>query len=305
MKLGRALILAVISCAALACIAQSSGSPRSTTDRDADPYWHDWKQELGEGPIQDNSLMVEEAYNQEYGVVQHISNFTRLWQSKDWVYSFTQEWPVDFAPKNQLSYTVIGMHSGDYPGSAVGMGDTALNYRYQLVGGSESKIAVAPRISLLLPTGNSLYGRGVGGAGVQTNWALSWVVDRRFTAHFNAGATLAPTAKDSDGYSARTYAYSLGHSVVWTAAPRFNAFLETTFYRGESITAPGKTQWGNQLLLNPGIRWAYNFSNGLQIVPGIGVPVGVGPSAGEVGVFGYLSLEHPYRKIPRKAESAK
>jgi len=53
-------------------------------------------------------------------------------------------------------------------------------------------------------------------------------------------------------------------------------------------------------LLSPGIRWAHNFKNGLQIVPGIGVPLGVGPSAGEKAVFLYLSFEHPFRKLPKK-----
>jgi hypothetical protein len=32
--------------------------------------------------IQDNSFLVEEAYNQEFGVVQHISNFVYLADSK-------------------------------------------------------------------------------------------------------------------------------------------------------------------------------------------------------------------------------
>jgi hypothetical protein len=34
------------------------------------------------GPIQDNSFLAEEAYNQEPGVVQHIQTFTHLWNSK-------------------------------------------------------------------------------------------------------------------------------------------------------------------------------------------------------------------------------
>ena len=38
-------------------------------------------------PIQDNSFLVEEAYNQERGVVQHISTFSRMWNSKDWSYT--------------------------------------------------------------------------------------------------------------------------------------------------------------------------------------------------------------------------
>src|SRR3954452_13005280 len=43
--------------------------------------------------IQDNSFLVEEAYNQEFGVVQHISNFVYLADSKDWAYTFTQNGP--------------------------------------------------------------------------------------------------------------------------------------------------------------------------------------------------------------------
>src|SRR3970040_1411458 len=45
--------------------------------------------------IEDNSYLIEEAYNQEEGVVQHISNglYFRKPQ-RDFVYSFTQEWPL-------------------------------------------------------------------------------------------------------------------------------------------------------------------------------------------------------------------
>ena len=32
--------------------------------------------------IQDNSFLVEEAYNQNFGVVQHISSFTRSFEAK-------------------------------------------------------------------------------------------------------------------------------------------------------------------------------------------------------------------------------
>ena len=48
----------------------------------------------GSAPIQDNSFLVEEAYNQEDGVVQHISSFERLTNSHDWVYTQTDEWPL-------------------------------------------------------------------------------------------------------------------------------------------------------------------------------------------------------------------
>jgi hypothetical protein len=294
--LGKTLAVILLFHVATAAWAQEA-NPGCPSD---DPYHHDWKTELFESGIQDNSFLIEESYNQDYGVVQHINNFQRLWQSKSWAYSFTQEWPVDPAPKNQLSYTVIATHSGDFPGSGAGAGDIALNYRYQLVGNGDTRIAVAPRVSLLVPSGDSRFGRGAGGVGVQTNWAMSVVLNKQFTTHLNAGATITPRAQDELGNSAAAYAYNLGHSLVWTMHPRFNAFVETVFNRGESVIGPRQTLWDSQVLVNPGIRWAYNFSSGLQIVPGISVPVGVGPSSGEKGVFFYLSFEHPYRKIPRK-----
>jgi hypothetical protein len=271
--------------------------PKTEDDR----YHHDWKKELEESGIQDNSFLIEEAYNQEYGIVQHISNFTYLAQSKSWVYSFTQEWPVDPAPKNQLSYTLLAVHA-PVIGSGIGFGDVALNYRYQLVGNGDARVAVTPRFSVLFPSGDSLHGRGAGGVGFQTNWAMSVVFNKKLTTHWNVGATVVPTGKDTSGDQAQTYAYNLGHSFVWTARPRFNALLETVFVRAESVSSQVHTEWANQLLLNPGIRWAYNFSSGLQIVPGISMPIGVGPSSGERGVFFYLSFEHPYRKIPRKMD---
>src|SRR5437868_14347808 len=109
--------------------------------------------------IQDNSFLVEEAYNQEFGVVQHIQNFQRYWNSKDWIYTFTQEWPVDRSPRHQLSYTLAALHAGDQPASGAGFGDVILNYRYQLLGNGEAKVAFAPRFSVLLSTGDYRFER--------------------------------------------------------------------------------------------------------------------------------------------------
>ena len=43
--------------------------------------------------IEDNSFLIEEAYNQEAGVVQHINTMFYDWKHDTWSYSFTQEWP--------------------------------------------------------------------------------------------------------------------------------------------------------------------------------------------------------------------
>ncbi len=244
--------------------------------------------------IQDNSFLIEEAYNQEEGVVQHISAFTRLWESKSWAYTFTQEWPVNPRPRHQLSYTILALDPGDSTGA--GIGDVALNYRYQLVGSGSSKVAFAPRLSLLLPTGDSRRSRGFGGPGVQINLPLSVVVNKKLVTHWNAGTTIVPTTRNPAGNRAATYSYNLGQSFIWQIGPRFNGMLETVWVGSETVVAPGQTTRQNTLLLNPGIRWAHNFKSGLQIVPGISVPIGVGPSRGEKGIFLYLSFEHPFGK---------
>ncbi len=251
-------------------------------------------------PIQDNSFLVEEAYNQNFGVVQHISSFTRFWNSKDWAYTFTQEWPVPGDERHQLSYTLAAQHAGAFPGSGAGIGDVLLNYRYQLVGDGNARVAFAPRCSLMLPTGDSTQGRGTGGFGLQTSLPLSVVLTPKLVSHWNAGATFVPHAQDASGDRASTAGYNLGQSFIWLAHPRFNVMLETVFYSAQSVVARDKTEWSNALYLNPGIRWSYNFKNGLQIVPGIAVPLGIGPSAGEKGVFLYLSFEHPFRKLKQQ-----
>src|SRR5512133_1350645 len=107
-------------------------------------------QEKKEGPIQDNSFLVEEAYNQETGVVQHISTFTRYQETKDWIYTFTQEWPV-FSQKNQFSFTLPWQRLGTSLDGKQAFGDVALNWRYQLVGDGTTPVAFSPRISVLLP----------------------------------------------------------------------------------------------------------------------------------------------------------
>lgn len=246
--------------------------------------------------IQDNSFLLEEAYNQEKGVVQHINGFSYFAGSHDWLYTFIQEWPVPGNERHQFSYTLMAARAGDSSHGA-GFGDALLNYRYQLVGNGGSRVAFAPRLSLILPTGNSRSGRGFGGSGVQTNLPLSVVLNRKLVTHWNAGATFVPSAQDPAGNRASTAAYNLGQSFIWLAHPRVNFMLETVFASAQEVVARDKTLWTNSLLLNPGVRWAYNFKNGLQIVPGVAVPVGVGPSWGEKGMFVYLSFEHPFQRL--------
>lgn len=247
-----------------------------------------------EGPIQDNSFLVEEAYNQERGVVQHINTFSRMWNSKDWSYTFTQEWPVPHNWRHQISYTLIGAHAGAFTGSGGGWGDAAFNYRYQLLGDGESRAAFSPRLSVLLPTGDVTRGRGLGATAIQTNLPFSVALNSRVVTHWNAGATFAPNAQSADHCRAATLGYTFAQSFVFVMSPRLNFLVETVHNRYQSVIGAGATEWESATYVSPGVRWAYNFSSGLQVVPGIAMPIGVGASAGERGLFLYLSFEHPF-----------
>ena len=242
--------------------------------------------------ISDNSFLVEEAYNQEPGVVQHISTFQLFRGADAWAYSFTQEWPL-FGRTHQLSFTLPIQRIHDGASVATGLGDVAVNYRFQLT--EAERLSVAPRLSLLLPTGRAKSDLGAGTLGVQVNVPASVVVASKVVTHWNAGGTVTPSAKNAVGDKATTVAYNLGASLVWLARPTFNALLEIVWTRAEAVTGPGRSAASDGLSISPGIRWAYNFSSGLQIVPGIAFPIGLGPSAGDDAVLLYLSFEHPFR----------
>ena len=250
-----------------------------------------------EPSIQDNSFLIEEAYNQEPGVIQHITTFARLWNAKDWNATLTEEFPGRRNPRNQYSYTLVGMHAGGFEESGVGFGDLMLNYRYQLVGNGDSRVAFAPRLSVVVPTGDVTRGRGSGGTGVQTNLPLSVVLHRRLVSHWNAGSTFIPRAQGPDHSRAGAVGYNLGASLVYLLSPRVNFLVEVSESRFQSVVRPGGTEWTRASYLNPGIRWAYNFKNGSQIVPGVAVPIGIASSYGEAGIFLYLSFEHPFRRL--------
>lgn len=248
-------------------------------------------------PIEDNSFLVEEAFNQGRGVVQHINTFSRARGDQGWTYTFTQEWPLG-GVTHQLSYTVPIARNGENPPGATGVGDIAVNYRYQIGGGSSS-FAIAPRVSVLLPTGASHRALGAGGVAYQTNLPFSAKLTAGFVAHSNAGVTYTPRAHDPAGNSAATASLALGQSLIWLAHPKLNFMLEGTWTRAQEVVAQRQTARSTEFLLSPGLRGAIDFPSGLQVVPGIAFPFGVGSSRGSRAVFMYLSFEHPFgRQTP-------
>ncbi len=268
-----------------------------------------------EGPqhISDNSFLIEEAYNQEPGVVQHIFNWIPTWdfengQRRDFAFLYLMELPVG-GQTNQFSFTPMSfVHFDDDPDGGPeeeegGWGDTFLNYRYQLTMDDEFgwMPAIAPRASVILPTGDEDRGLGTGEVGYQFNLPISKELER-FAFHFNAGTTIFPDASvelagggDSPGRDLN--GYNLGASAIWLASYDVNYFLEFVTFWQEELDALGIEEDTTVALLNPGVRGALYTGEEVQWVVGASVPIGLSEDAPDVGVFLYMSIEHDFRTL--------
>lgn len=266
---------------------------------------------FGQPAIEDNSFLIEEAFNQETGIIQHISNFyfSNL-SGGDFIYSYTQEIPLDDY-RHQLSFTLnypVIPRPKDQPliGSQIntsGFGDILLNYR-PLLWGKNDWALVIPRFTLIIPTGNSKDGFGSGGWGGQFNLAVTKRLGRKFVSHYNAGYTYIAQAdrynQDLNGNQVLSHEknlnfYNLGTSLIWFVVPKFNLMLEGLANFESDIEENGQITKSNQFTLNPGFRFAFDIGK-VQIVPGFGLPISFSKDNNNIGAFIYLSIEPDYNK---------
>jgi len=252
--------------------------------------------------IEDNSFLIEEAYNQEAGVVQHI--FTAIYnndsRSRGWNFNFTQEWPV-FSQDHQFSYSVPSSHLIDGADRVYGIGDILLNYRYQALEEDDVKPAFAPRFSLILPTGNRNRGTGNGVVGYQWSLPFSKKLASRFAMHANFGLTYLPGVRAPlDGSTGplspkrSLVSYNLGASAIFAILPRLHLMLEWIGPFEESINDRGKATGEFMPILSPGFRAAVVNEEKLQIVVGAAAPIGLNRKADNFGALLYLSIEHNF-----------
>jgi len=245
--------------------------------------------------IMDNSFLVEEAYNQEAGVVQHILtgfySVDRQPGSDDEAYdlSFTQEWPL-FSQTHQLSYTVPYSFVRSGGVTENGVGDILLNYRLQAYFNEDNLMAFAPRASVILPTGDENRGLGDDTVGAQFNLPFSTALGDNWFVHLNAGLTYLPdaaSAQDRDLIS-----YHIAGSVIYAATRDLHFLVEATG-SWEHFGDPGQALDREFIaLISPGFRKAFNFANDSQLVLGVAAPIGLNGQSPELGVFVYASFEH-------------
>ncbi len=247
-----------------------------------------------QGPaIEDNSFFIEEAYNQEAGVVQHISTFAASGaHHRDLAYTFTQEWPFH-GQTNQLSYTLPLTR---LDGQSSGLGDILLNYRYQL-GGGERRWAASPRLTAVLPTGSVSRQLGDGSPGLQVNLPISYKLSRDVVTHWNVGGTILPWAQgpQAGGIRPKRVVASgfAGMSIIGPIRAPIQLMVENVVSRDGEIGAGGVVSHSNTWIFSPGFRAALNLGT-LQIVPGIALPFTRSGGVTSHDLYLYLSFEHPF-----------
>jgi hypothetical protein len=276
------------------------------------------KEEKAPEHIKDNSFLIEEAYNQEAGVVQHIFNWVPTWdkennfRTRTFTFNYTMELPIG-SQDHQFSFTLPFQTFAEGPVGQPsveegGVGDIFLNYRLQLIYEDECPgwPAVAPRFSLILPTGDRERGLGTGELGYQFNLPISKELGSH-ALHFNAGYTHIPGVSvplggglDSPARDLRSY--NLGGSLIWLVNYDFNLMLECVAYWNESLDDVGNRERSKIMILNPGFRWAVFTGEEVQWVLGVGVPIGLSRDAPDIGVFGYMSVEHNFKKTENGGE---
>src|SRR5262249_49215036 len=160
-----------------------------------------------------------------------------------------------------------------------------------------SLTAFAPRFSLVLPTGEYRKGFGNNSLGYQWNLPFSTTFGDRWFVHANAGLTYLPDAGDAPTHD--LLSFNLGASTIYCVNDRFNLMLEWVGNWIESPLGDG-TDRHFFSVISPGMRYAFNFESGAQLVVGLAAPIGLTSGSPDLGAFLYLSFEHRFLGAEKK-----
>jgi hypothetical protein len=247
----------------------------------------------------DHSFLIEEAYNQELGELQHTFKalYSNDFRHRGWSFDLEQEWWL-FSENHQVAFSIPLSNIREEGKTQRGAGDVLLGYRYQLTKEGSNIPAVAPKFSLILPTGDRDKGTGNGVVGYEWSLAASKKVAPRIALHANFGLTHLPKVRapleGGEHLSAKRslVSYGVGASGVLALSSDIHVLLEWVGEFEQEINEKGKRQRAFKAILSPGIRAAVINTDRLQTVLGVGIPIGVSGPAENYGVFLYLSIEH-------------
>ena len=146
-----------------------------------------------------------------------------------------------------------------------------------------------------MPTGNTQKELGFGAAGYSAKVPVSVMITNRFQSNSTFEAAFTSQAKNAEGDRANLRGYEVGQSFVWLAKPRLNLLVEAVWEKSQKVAGQNLKEYEEEFFVSPGVRWDV-FKNGLTVIPGVGVPFGIGASRGERGIFFSIAFEHSIKK---------
>ena len=238
--------------------------------------------------IEDNSFLLEEAFNQEWGVYQFIQKYQTFNKAGTYDYAFENEIPIT-DKEFQFSYEIpVAQPEKGRPGY---MGDMSLNLRWQPL--NKDGFLLAERFGLIVPTGNAKEDSGNNVYGFEFMQAATLTINEKWMNHWNFGFSVQPNARTNNITKRRTITTATaGSSLIYRMREDFNLMFEALLETAQEVDAAGNKTPATYLTLNPGFRWAWDFEwKETQIVPGVSFPTEVINNTVENGVLVYLSIE--------------
>ena len=150
--------------------------------------------------------------------------------------------------------------------------------------------AIAPRVSIIVPTGRESAGLGNGSVAYQFNVPVSKIVSDRVTLHANAGLT---TYADVAGRQPTSY--NLGASAIYAITRHTNVLLEVLGDWTETVTPASTAEREFALTLVPGVRHAVDLWGG-QLVLGLASPIAIVDRKADYGALFLVSFEHDFTR---------
>lgn len=238
--------------------------------------------------IEDNSFLLEEAYNQEWGVYQFIQKYQSSDKYKLYDYVFENDIPVT-DKTHQFTYAIPYQKADANEKS--GVGDVGLNWRIQPY--NKNGVMLAERFGIVLPTGKVDTGAGNGVFGFEFMQAATININDRWSNHWNIGFRTMPNAKSAGIDKKRTLTNATaGSSLIFVVNDSFDLMFEGLLDSGQSVDADGVKTSSTTLTINPGFRFAIDLDwKETQIVPGISFPTEILNSPSEHAVLVYFSIE--------------
>ena len=148
-----------------------------------------------------------------------------------------------------------------------------------------------------MPTGDKDIGFGENTVGAQFNLPFSTAIGDRWFVHLNAGLTYLPRAASAQERD--LLHYNLGSSLIYAPARNLHFLVEWVGYWNQFGELGRSKDYEFAALISPGVRKAFNFANGSQLVLGVAAPIGLTRAAPDFGAFLYVSFEHFFQRKER------